>query len=141
MQDQRRYIELPEVLGEIGFGERFDAFISIHETDLHAPEPELIQNPLGDLGARPVCTIKQRCEVQVVLRAILEEASPYTVEHLDGQTLRIGRRLYHDWRDGADKDSLGHPLRPVPSDIASDLASSGGMSDQRDVPQIERIDH
>ncbi len=59
VHDQGRDVELLEVLGEIGLGEGLDAFIGVLEAGLHAPEPELIQGALGDLGPRPVGAVEQ----------------------------------------------------------------------------------
>jgi hypothetical protein len=57
MHDQRWDIELLEVLGEIGLGEGLDAVVGVLEAGLHAPEPELVQDALGDLGPRPLGSI------------------------------------------------------------------------------------
>src|SRR5512132_3003749 len=54
VQNQSRYVEFLEVLGEISLGERLDALVSVLEAGPHAPEPELIQRPLRD-PSRPAC--------------------------------------------------------------------------------------
>jgi hypothetical protein len=59
MHDQGWDIELLEVLCEISLREGFDAFKCVLQAGLHAPEPELIQYSLGDLGPFPVGTIKR----------------------------------------------------------------------------------
>ena len=59
MHDQGWDIKLLQVLREVGFGERLDAFVGVLETGLHAPKPELIQRPLRDLGPRPVGAIER----------------------------------------------------------------------------------
>ena len=64
-------IELLEIFGEISLGEGLDAFIGILEAGLHAPEPELIQDTLGDLDPLPVSAVEQDGQILVELRAIL----------------------------------------------------------------------
>ena len=56
MHNQGWDIELLEVLGEIGLGEGLDTFVGVLEASLHAPEPELTQDALGDVGSRSVGT-------------------------------------------------------------------------------------
>ena len=141
MHDQGRDIELLEVLGEVGLGEGLDAFVGVLEAGLHAPEPELIQHALRDLGARPVGAVEHGREVLVELRAVLGEAAPQVVEDLDRQAFGIGRGLQHDRRHGGDEDRLGDPLRAVAADVARDFAAAGGVAHQRDVLEIERLDH
>src|SRR5262249_60571340 len=38
--------------------ERLDALIRVLRSGLHAPEPELVEDALGDFGARPVGSIE-----------------------------------------------------------------------------------
>src|SRR5919109_1964020 len=87
VHDQGRDIDLLEVLGKIGLGEGLDAFVGVLKAGLHAPQPELIQRALGDLGARPVGATERCREVLVELRAVLREAAPQVVEHLHRQAL------------------------------------------------------
>src|SRR5215475_5473976 len=67
VHDQGRNIDLLEVLGEIGLGEGLDALVGVLETRLHAPEPELIERTLGDVGTRPVGAIEGGRQVPVEL--------------------------------------------------------------------------
>ena len=140
VHDQGRDIELLEVLGEIGLGEGLDAFVSVLEAGLHAPEPELIQDALGDLGPRPVRAVKHHSQVFVELGAVLKEAAPQAVEHLDRQALGIGRGLQHDRRYGGEQDRFADPPRPVAPDVAGNFSASGGVAHQRGVREIERLD-
>ena len=71
MHDQGWDIELLEVLGEISLREGFDAFVGVLEASLHAPEPELIHDSLGDLGPLPISAVERSGQVLVELRAIL----------------------------------------------------------------------
>ena len=59
MHDQGWDIELLEVLGEISLREGLDAFVGVLEASLHAPEPELIQDSLGDLGPLPISAVER----------------------------------------------------------------------------------
>src|SRR5262245_18039660 len=63
VHDQGRDIDLLEVLGEVALGEGLDAFVGVLEASLHAPEPELIQRAMGDLGPRPVGAIERAHQV------------------------------------------------------------------------------
>ncbi len=141
MEHQGRDIELLEILGEIGLGEGLDAFVGVLETGLHAPEPELVEQALRDLGAGPVGAVERNCEILVELRAVLDEARTHAVEHLDGQPLGIGGGLQHErWHRG-DQDGLGDSARSVAADVARDFSASGGVAHQRDLLEIERFDH
>src|SRR5688500_13949850 len=71
VKDQSRDIELPEILGEIGLGEGLDALVGVLQAGLHAPGPELVQDPLGDFRSRPIGAIELDCQVLVELRAVL----------------------------------------------------------------------
>ena len=141
MHDQGRDIDLLEVLGEIGLGEGLDAFVGVLEACLHAPEPELIQRALGDLGPRPVGAVKQCRQVLVELRAVLHNAAPQVVEDLHRKPLRIGWGFQHDGRHSGDEDRFGDSLRPVAPDVAGDLAAAGGVAHENGVLEIERLDH
>src|SRR5215472_7231471 len=90
VQDQSRDIELMEVLGEIGLGEGLDAVVGVVQPGLHAPQPELVQHALGDLGTRPVSTIELHGKLFVELRPVPGQAGAQAVEDLNRQPLRIG---------------------------------------------------
>src|SRR5215831_20299636 len=44
VEHEGRHVELLQVLGEIGFGERLDALVGVLQAGLHAPAPELIEH-------------------------------------------------------------------------------------------------
>src|SRR5262245_31016107 len=115
MHYQSWNIELLEVLGEVCLGEGLYTFISIQESGLHAPEPELIQRALRHLYTF-VGTIKRRREIFVELRSILHDTAPEVVEHVDRQALWIRRGFQHDRRHCGNKDRFRHTLCAVPSD-------------------------
>jgi hypothetical protein len=54
MGDQRRHVELFQVLGEVGFGERLDAVERGLDAGLHALKPEGVAGAFGDLRALAV---------------------------------------------------------------------------------------
>ena len=57
-----------------------------------------------------------------------------------GRAVGIGGRLEHQRRHRADQDGFGDALRPVPADVASDLAASGRVPDMDRVLQVELLD-
>jgi len=140
VEHQGRHIELFQILREVGLGKRLDGLVRVLEAGLHAPEPELVEHPLRDLGPRPVGAVELDGQVLVELRPVLEQARPETVEHFDGQALRIGRSLDHDRRHRGDQDGFGHPRRPVATDVPGDFSAPGGVAHQRHVIQIEGLD-
>ena len=133
MHNQSWDVDPLEILGEIGLGEGLDAFISVLEARLHAPKPELFQYATGDLGPRPVGTIKRSCQILVELRAVVHDAASEVVEDFYRQTFRIGRGLQHDWRHSGEKYYFGDPFRLVPSNVADDFAAARGMANERRV--------
>ncbi len=141
MEHQGRYIELLEVLGEVGLGEGLDALVGVLETGLHAPGPELVEQALRDLGAGPVGAVERTCKLPVELRAVLGEARTQAVEHLDRQPLGIGTGLQQERGHCGDQDGLGDSARSVAADVARDLPASGGVANQRDLVEIEGFDH
>ena len=62
------------------------------------------------------------------------------VEHLDRQAARVGGRLQHQRRHGADEHGLGHAGGAVAADVARDLAAAGRVADVHGVAEIERRD-
>jgi hypothetical protein len=141
VHDKSRDIDLLKVLSEIGLGEGLDAFVGVLEAGLHAPEPELIQYALGDLGPRPVGAVKLCRQVLVELRVVLHHTTPHVVEDLHRQPLRIGCGFQHDRRHGGDEDHFGDPLRPVAPDVARDFAATSGVAYEHGVLEIECLDH
>jgi hypothetical protein len=141
VQDQSRDIDLLEVLGEISLREGLDALVRVLEASLHAPEPELIQYPLRDLGPRPIGTVELCRQVLVELRAVLRKAAPHVVEDLHWKPLRIGRGFQHKRRHCSNEHRFGDPLRPVAPDVADDLAAAGGVTHEYGILEIERLNH
>jgi hypothetical protein len=141
VQDQSRDIDLLEILGEISLREGLDALVRVLEAGLHAPEPELIQYALGDLGPRPIGTVELCRQVLVELRAVLRKATPHVVEDLDREPLRIGGGFQHKRRHGGDEDRFGDPLLSVAPDVADDLAAAGGVAHEYGILEIERLNH
>src|SRR5690606_9147159 len=62
------------------------------------------------------------------------------IEDFELDSLGIRGGLHHDRRHRADQYSLRDPLRSVAREVAHDLSTTGRMSDERDVLQIERFD-
>src|SRR5215468_6959922 len=141
VQHERRHVEFLEVRGEIGLGECLDALISVLRSGLHAPEPELVEDALGDFGARPVGSIECYSKILVVLRAVTRDASSDLIEHLHGQTLGICLALQHDWRHGCDKYRFLHAIGSVPTDVSSNFAASCGVTDKRCLLEIKRLNN
>ncbi len=100
-------VELLEVFGLVRLGEGLDAVECGFETDLHRPQPERVQNALGDLGARPVGAEEGYAEILVELRAVRGDAGADLVECFDGQTAWIGLCLEHQRRHRAHQHGLG----------------------------------
>src|SRR5690606_23249622 len=63
--------------------ERIDAFVRGLEPDLHGPQPELVERPLGHLRTGPVRSEERHRKVLVELRSIVEERRPDPIEHLE----------------------------------------------------------
>src|SRR5215203_1033062 len=141
VQDQSRDIDLLEVLGEISLREGLDALVRVFEASLHAPEPELIQYTLRDLGPRPIGTVELSRQVLVELRTVLRKAAPHVVEDLHWKPLRIGRGFQHKRRHCSDEHCFGDPLRPVAPHVADDLAAAGGVAHEYGILEIERLNH
>jgi hypothetical protein len=74
------------------------------------------------------------------LRAVGSELLPESVEHLDRQAARIGRRLHHDRRHSADEHELGDAAVAVAGDIVRRLAAAGRVADVDRVAQVEMGD-
>ena len=63
------------------------------------------------------------------------------VEHLLGQSLRIGCRLHHQGGYRANDSRLGYAALAMPRYIVHDLAAAGRMADVNGVLQIEMGSH
>src|SRR5262245_5197366 len=141
VQHERRHVEFLEVRGEIGLGERLDALIGCRRSGLHAPEPEVVEEALGDVGARPVGSIECYSKILVVLRAVARDASSDLIEHLHWQTLGICLALQHDWRHGCDKYRFLHAIGSMPTDVSSNFAASCGVTDKCCLLEIKRLNN
>ena len=140
VQDQRRHVELLEILGEIRLGERLDAVEDGLDVRQHPLQPERVPQSLRDLGARPVGAVERRAQILEELRAVGEHAGAELVERLHRQAAGIGGRLQHQRRHRADQHGLGDTLRAVAADVAGDFAAAGGVADVDRVLQVERFD-
>jgi hypothetical protein len=141
VHDQSRDIDLLEVLGEISLRECLDALVGVLEAGLHAPEPELIQYALGDIGPRPIGTVELCRQVLVELRAVLRKAAPHVVEDLDRKPLRIGRGFQHKRRHCSDEHHFRDSLLSVAADVADDLAAARGVAHKYGILEIECLNH
>ena len=139
VEDQRRDVELLEILGEVRLGKRLDAEVgrpgsrpscpAARRTRARLPRP---WRPAGCSRRTAWLRSFQNCERSA------SDAGADLVEHLDRHAAGIGRRLQHQRRHGADQHRLGDALRAVAADIAGDFAAAGGVADMDRVLQIER---
>ena len=74
------------------------------------------------------------------MRPIGRQAGAQPVERLDGEAVRIARRLHHERGDGGHQHGLGDAPLAVPRDVTRHLAASRRMADMHGVPQVEVID-
>src|SRR3546814_20037866 len=89
MDDQGRYVEPLQVLGEIGGRERGDAVVGVLVAAQHALQPEAVDHALGWRRSRPVeAEERYRRDVPVELGAVGEAAGDDAVEHLARQADR-----------------------------------------------------
>ena len=70
VEDERRHIELLEILGKVRFGESLDAIEGSFVAAQHPLKPERILYALRDLGAWPVVAVKRIAEFPEELRPI-----------------------------------------------------------------------
>src|SRR5690606_25265967 len=118
--------------GEVRLRESLYALIGVLEAHLHALAPELIEDPLRNLGPGAVDPVEEHRELAVKGRTVLEQGGPQAIEDLDGDPLRVGRRLDHDRRHGADQYCLRHASRPVAPDVPGNLTAACGVTDEGD---------
>jgi hypothetical protein len=71
VKQEGRDIKRPKMFSEVGLREGFDAFVDVLHIGLHTQEPDLVEQPLRDLGPGPISAIKQNSEVFVELGGIL----------------------------------------------------------------------
>src|ERR1035437_2869292 len=104
----------------------------------HALAPPVMDGCFGGFHARPIESIEgARRYVEIELRANGRELRLKIVENLLGKATRIGRRLHHPRRHGADQCSLRHTALSMPSQVARYLAASGRMAAVYGVLQIK----
>ena len=140
MEDQRRYVDLLEVFGEIGLGEGLDAVVRTLDAHGHRHQPERIARTFRDVRPLPVRAVEGIGEIFVVLRTVGRDASSDLIERLDRQTLGVRLGLEHQRRDGAEQHDLRHSGRSVAAHIPGHLASSCRVSDQYGVMEVESLD-
>src|SRR5665647_2274963 len=70
VDDQRRHVQLLQVLSEIRLGEGFDGIEFVLETTLHRLEPERVSHALRDLVALAVGTVERGRKIPEELRAV-----------------------------------------------------------------------
>jgi hypothetical protein len=106
VQDQRRHVELLQVLGEVGLHEGRDGVVLVLEPAQHALQPERVEEGLGDFRARPVGAVEGHREVLEELRAIGEQLGADLVERLDRESGGSGVGLEQARRHRADQHYL-----------------------------------
>src|ERR1039458_2062439 len=80
VHEQRRNVDLLQIIGEVSLGELLDAVVGRLDARLHAEAPELISDGLGDLGVWPVVAEERHARVLVELGPVLNEAGAKSVE-------------------------------------------------------------
>lgn len=129
-----------QVLGEVRLRERADAVVRALVARLHALQPERVPDSLRHVRARPVRAEERAVrKVHVQLRTVFERQAPELVEDRDVQPARVVLRPDHHRRHSANEHRLPHAPRPVPPDVAGDLAPARREPDERRVAQIERL--
>src|SRR5262249_38899821 len=121
VQNERRHVDLPEILRKVCLRKGLDALVGVLDPTLHAPEPELIENTLRDFRSWPVGAVELEGQILVELGAVLEDACADRIEDLHRQAFWIGGSLQHEGRYGRDQDGLRYPLCAVPADVSRHL--------------------
>src|SRR5262249_32976796 len=129
LDDERRNVDLLQVISLVRLGERLDAEIGGRETGQYALQPEGFAHPFRDFRAGAVVTVERQAQILPELGAVGNNAGAQLVEYLDRRSTRIGRRLEHERRYGGNQHGLGHTLRAVAGDVAGDLAAASGVTD------------
>ena len=94
--------------------------------------------PCDGFRAGPVVAIERSGrQVVVELRAVGGELRLQAVEHFLGQAARIGRRLHHQRRHGADDRRFCHAAFAMAGNVMHDFAAAGGMADMHGVLEVE----
>src|SRR5258707_15826402 len=95
LQDERRYVELLQVLGLICFRERLDAVVRTLDGGLHSLEPERVPNALRNLGVRLVVAVEQHAQILQTLKAIRHDAGANLVKNSDWKAYGVDVCLQH----------------------------------------------
>src|SRR6185369_1589467 len=140
VEDQHRNVDLLQVLVEVALGELLDAVVSALEASLHALQPELIAEARGDLRLRAIGAVERERQVFVKLPLVLTQAISKRVERRQWQTTRIGCGLDHDRRDCADQRRFFYATSAVPTHVASDFTSTGGVSDEYGIFELQLLE-
>src|SRR5215467_4759176 len=124
MHNQRRNVELLEILVEVGLGKCLYAVMEILDTTLHAPQPELVDQSLRNFRPLAIEAKERDGELFPELRTIFEKTAAQSVEHFDRDSFRVGSGLHHDWRHSADQDGPRNTFCAVPADVACHFAAT-----------------
>src|SRR5712692_5310681 len=127
LQDERRYVELLQVLGLICFRERLDAVVRTLDGDLHSLEPERVPNALRNLGVRLVVAVERHAQILEELGAVRDDAGPNLVKDRDGQTSGIVLRLRHEEGHLGDQYNRRRALATVPALMLKTENNPGGL--------------
>ena len=142
VHNECRDVDHLQILREVGFGERFDAFIVRLGAAHHTLSPPVLDHAGDRLGARSVETVERtRREIHVELSTVGGERLAKLVEHLDWQPSRIGRRPHHDRRYGADQDEFCSAPSAVASNVTGRFSATRGVADMDGVSQVEMLHH
>jgi hypothetical protein len=141
VHDEGRHVDPLQVLGEVRLREGFDAIVVCFRAAHHGLTPPVVDHALQHLRARSVVAVEGTArEFPIELRPVGGELLPEAVEYLYRQAARIGRRLQHDWRHGADEYQFGDTALAVERDIVRCLAAARRMANVDGVAQIKMLD-
>ena len=98
------------------------------------------RTPSETFAPGAVVAVERQAEVVPELRAVGLNAGAELIERPRAACRRIGRRLQHQRRHGADQHCLRHALGAVAADIAGDLAAAGRVADVDGVLEVELLD-
>src|SRR5688572_3340402 len=94
VQAVRRHGGLLQDRPEVRLRERLDGIEGVLVTGLHALAPEGVKQSLRDFRAGPIeSEERHRCDVEILLRTVLERTAPDAVIHLDRRAGRVVRCL------------------------------------------------
>src|SRR5690606_17504772 len=139
---QGGYVDLLQVLAEVGGRERGDRVVGVLVPALHALGPERLDQALVRRRAGAVEAVERAGrDVEVQLRAVLDRSLAQSVEHLDRQAAGVVAGPEHQRRDRGHQHRLLHPRGAVAADVADHFAAAGGEADHGDVAQVQGVDH